>query len=252
MLGGLALRGPAEAAASLVPPETFLPGITFSSPTEGMEVLLAGEKSIGTITGGTLEYSAAGTRAGVPLVLEKRKKGFHTARQQVVTASEVALAPLARVSHVGCDFTWTLGQLAGLGAALRLALVPDSTFLAPALYVYGQPSGLPGGMAVLHADFSVVIGQYLFFPPDSPFRMGVSAGIGAIFTGIIGANAPVYSDLYLDVANLWIELNLPEMSFFLRQEAKYATGIGVNLLGRGMIMVSGFLPPLTVGVSFKS
>jgi hypothetical protein len=229
----------------------LLESITFTSPLDGMEVLLGGEKSAGVIRGGSLVYPAAGARAGEPLLVEKRKKGFHTAVQSAAAAAEVPLSPLAHKTWMGVDASWTLGQLAGAGAALRMYVVPDTLFLAPGLYVYAQPSALTGGSTVLHLDFSAVAGVYLFFPPESVFRLGVSAGMGAIFTAFPFSNVPAASDLYLNVLNLWAELNLPAFSLFFREEVKYAAGIGYNLLGSGWVMVNGSFPPLTAGVSIK-
>jgi hypothetical protein len=231
--------------------EVFLDTITFTSSMEGMEVLLGGEKSAGLIQGGSLACPAAGARAGTPLLVEKRKKGFHTSTQSVATAAEIPLSPLARKTWMSVDACWTLGQLAGAGAALRMYMVPDVFFIAPGLYVYDQPSALAGGSMVLHFDFSTVAGVYLFFPPESIFRLGVSAGIGAVFTTVPFANVPTASDLYVNILNLWAELNLPAFTVFFREEIKYAMGIGYNLLGNTMIMINGAVPPLTAGVSIK-
>jgi hypothetical protein len=63
------------------------------------------------------------------------------------------------------------------------------------------------------------------------------------------ADLPAYTDFYVDAANWWLEAGLFGTTFFIRQEFKYALGLGTNLLGQGWT-TSGF-PEMTLGVLFR-
>jgi hypothetical protein len=145
-----------------------------------------------------------------------------------------------------------MGQLLGAGSSFRLYLTPDYLFLSPAVYVSAQPPVGSGGSTITHLDAGFLVGEYLFFPPDSPFRLGVSAGIGAIFSWIPVTGTPVFFDPYVDIASLWVELSFPRVSISLRSDLRYAMGGQTpNLLGQGVILWAGFLPPISLGVMYK-
>lgn len=237
--------------------------ITFTSRQEGMEVLLGGERNVGTIKQGKLVIPARAISNGSPLLVEKRMAGYHTSWQTLYAAPVIVLTPLARKSTVAVEASWTAGEFLGGGAAARLYLFPDSLFLSAGLNVSVEPPTLPNAGTLVHYDTQVMIGQYLLFPPDSPFRMGMATGAGTIFTTSAAAGPSVYTDVFWDVVSLWGEWNLPWASFFLRSDLKYTLGIGTNLLGRGILMwnassssasgnPSSFsFPPLTLGVVVK-
>jgi len=243
-------------------PETEAAGpadIVFTSRQEGMEVVLGGERSVGTIQKGKLVIPAGAVRIGSPLLVEKRMTGYHTSWQSVAAGPEIALTPLARKSTVALEASWTAGEYLGGGAAARFYLVPDSLFVSPGLNVSFDPPVTNAG-AVVHFDTRVIVGQYLIFPPDAPFRLGVGTGFGTIFTAAAGPS--VYTDVFWDVASAWVEWNIPWVSFFLRSDLKYTLGIGTNLLGRGILTWKGAsaagsgnpsakFPPLTLGVVVK-
>ena len=235
------------AAASPQPP-----ALTFTSSQEGMEVFLPGGKSLGRISKGRLVPPVDGVDIRYPLVIEKRLDGHHSARQTVKGDGVIVLSPLARDSGFAVETNWTMGQLLGLGTALRLYLSPDTLFVAPAVYFSGQPPAGPGGHIAFHVDAGILIGVYLFFPPESLVRAGVSAGAGAIFSWVQATSLPVFFDPYVDIASLWMEANLPWFSITLRSDLKYALGgPAPNLLGQGVILWAGVLPPISLGVLFK-
>ena len=94
--------------------------------------------------------------------------------------------------------------------------------------------------------------MYLFFPPESPIRFGVSAGAGTIFSWVHSTSLPVFFDPYVDIASLWLETSLPWFAITLRSDLKYTLGGQTpNLLGQGVILLAGFLPPVSLGVLFK-
>ena len=243
---------PASAAAAL-PARSGAPAtMVFTSGQDGVEVFLSDGTSLGRIEKGALTVSAEGIDLRHPLVVEKRLDGYHSARQTTRPAPVVALSPIARASSFGLELQWTTGQLLGAGSAFRFYLSPDYLFLSPSVYVSAQPPAGSGGSTVTHLDAGFVIGEYLFFPPESPFRLGVSAGTGAIVSWTQAPGVPVFFDPYMDLVNLWIELNLQWISISLRSDLKYAIGGPTpNLLGQGVILWGGFLPPISLGVTLK-
>ena len=58
-----------------------------------MEVVVEGHKSVGRIENGTLVFQTDGLKAGTQFMVEKRQEGYHTLRQTVIAAPEVALTP---------------------------------------------------------------------------------------------------------------------------------------------------------------
>jgi hypothetical protein len=240
-------------AAPAVPARGGVPGIVvFTSRQEGVEVLLSDGTSLGRIEKGTLAVAAAGIDLRAPLVVEKRLGGYHSARQSARPAPVVALSPIARSNSFAIEAQWTAGQLLGAGSAFRFYLSPDYLFLAPSMYVSTQPPAGSGGSAITHLDAGFLVGEYLFFPADCPFRLGISAGTGAIFSWSQALGMPVFFDPYMDIVNLWIELNLPWVSISLRSDLKYAIGgPSPNLLGQGLILWAGTIPPISLGVTFK-
>ena len=61
----------------------------------------------------------------------------------------------------------------------------------------------------------------------------------------------MFTDFYLNPVSWAVEAKLWGVTMFLRQEYKYTLGVGDNLLGRDLMMVSGTMPPLTLGVLFR-
>ena len=224
--------------------------IQFTSPLEGMEVHIAGEVKAGEIKDGKLDFYSSGMTPGSPLTVEKRMDGYHAARQTVGAAETMALAPLRKKTDYAFELNTTFGQLFGFGGAARYYLIPDGIFACVSVYPYAQLPIGPGGANVLHTDAACSAGLYLFFPPDFPFRMGISTGLGGIFSAVLSSTPLAFMDLYFNVANVWLELNLDGISFHLRSEIKYALGLGGDALGRGVIRW-GVLPPLTLGVLLK-
>jgi hypothetical protein len=225
--------------------------VVFSSPDEGMEMRLAGDLSIGKISNGHASWAMDGAGAGQKVLVEKIKKGYHRSFQAVTLAPgrEIVLAPLAKEHAFAAELNWTFGQLLGAGAAIREYLVPDWFFLFQGDYFFVQPPVTFSPRAVIHDDLYLGLGGYVIFSPDSPIRLGISAGAGAIVSLLSTPGFPTYVDLYLDVANIWIEARIGGAVLFLRQDYKYSLGAGVNLLGQGW-MVNRF-PPTTLGVLFQ-
>jgi hypothetical protein len=227
------------------------PSVVFTSRDEGMNVRLSGDRDIGRVTNGRIAVPADGITAGTKVLLQKTRPGYHPAEQTVTlsTAKEIALKPLVPEHHSGLELDSTVGQLLGLGAALRSYHVPDWFFVTVGGYLWVQPPANVALRAVVHVDMFGGIGGYLFLPPDAPVRLGISTGAGFIVSAMSTPGFPGYADYYLNVLNWWLEAGFPGTTFFVRQEFKYALGMGTNLLGQGW-MINRF-PPTTLGVLFR-
>lgn len=227
------------------------PRLAFTSPDEGMEVSLSGDVEIGPIVDGRVTWPLGAIEPGARALVVKRKNGFHTSEETVslTVGKDITLRPLSRLYSRGIEMDWTLGQLLGIGTALRGYPIPDWLFISAGGYLYIQPPAAAALRAVFHSDFSMVIGGYLFLPPEAVVRLGVSTGVGTIFSSLSTPGFPLYSDFYFDVVNWWIETSFLGPRLFLRQEFKYALDLGTNLLGLGWMRPR--FPLTTLGVVFQ-
>jgi hypothetical protein len=223
--------------------------ITFTSQQDGMEVLIQGQRSAGRISNGSLVFDTHGIKAGTPLLVQKRQEGYHPLWQTIIASPEVALTPLPRENRLSLELDWTAGQLEGAGATLRWYPVPDWIMVNFAEYLYTQVPLVPGGTWPIHADSELLAGLYLFLPPESGFRFGISAGVGTILTYIPSTNLPLYTDVYINLLSLWTEWKVAGLPMFARIELKVPLGIGNSLLGLGPPIHWGpFVPPVALGV----
>ncbi|MGO9412868.1 MAG: hypothetical protein ACLQCB_19235 [Spirochaetia bacterium] len=233
--------------APQVPEPAKVSVITFLSGDEGMELSLPGDVKIGTVTNGKLTWSQAGLPEGAAFRVLKEKPGYHAEWQTVSAAAEVHLSSLARMHSNGMEADWTFGQLVGLGGTYRRYVSPDSLFLFAGGYFFTQPPLSSTGYFVYHADASLGFGGYVFFPPSAYVRLGLSTGVGADFS-LTGVGN--YTDVYWNLLNWWLETRAVGPIIFLRQEWKFTTGIGNNLLGMGWMNIQN-IPPFTLGVRFE-
>jgi hypothetical protein len=239
---------PTQAAAA-ANPAPMPAEITFVSRDEGMAVLIAGDTRAGVIADGKLTFPVGSMAVGTPLQVIKQKSGYHESAQTVKAAPQVTLTPLAKEHISAAELIWTTGQMAGLGAALRGYVVPDSFYVYAGDYLYVQTPVVPALRAILHDDLYFGFGAYLFFPPDAPLRLSLATGAGLIWSHFSQPGMPVYTDFYLDVASWTLETRILGPILFLRQDYKYTLGISTNLAGRGW-PVKGF-PLTTIGVLFQ-
>jgi hypothetical protein len=221
--------------------------ITFLSRDEGVELSLPGKIPIGSVMNGKLLWSPAELREGATFRVLKEKPGYHAEWQTVRAATEIHLSSLAKMHSNGVEADWTFGQLAGLGGTYRRYLSADDLFLFGGGYFFTQPPLSSSGLFVYHVDTSLGFGGYVFFPPNAYVRLGLSTGVGADTTF---AAVGTYTDLYWNLLNWWLETRAIGPIFFLRQEWKFATGIGNNLLGIGWMNIQ-HIPPFTLGVRFE-
>ena len=223
--------------------------ITFTSAQDGMEVVLEGAKSVGRIQNGTLVFQTGGVKAGTPLHVEKRQDGYHTVWQTVPAAPQIALAPIPRKDNLTFDAEWTLGQIEGAGAGIRWYPVPDWVFAGFSEYLFLDIPLVAGGSLPIHADSDLVVGLYLFWPPQSPFRLAVSTGAGTILTAYPGLPLPLFTDVYFNLVNLHFEWIAWGYRMFAQVQLKVPLGVGNNLLGnKGPVYWGPWFPPIALGV----
>ncbi len=224
--------------------------ITFTSPQNGMEVVVEGHKSVGRIKDGSLVFKTGGLRAGTVLQIEKQQDGYHTVWQTIHAAPEVALLPIPRKDIFAIEIDWTTGQLEGAGATMRWYVVPNWIMVGFSEYLFAQIPTVSNGSWPLHSDTELLAGLYLIWPPESPFRFGISAGVGKYLTWVPSTSLPVYSDIYINPLSIWAEYKIWGLTFLLRVQAKIALGMGTNLLGTNFISGGPLFVPVTLGVVF--
>lgn len=222
--------------------------ITFTCPQDGLEVVVEGQKSIGRIQGGSLVFQTGGVKAGTVLRLEKRREGYHTVWQTIHASPEVALAPIPIKDTWATEINWTTGQLEGAGATMRWYPVPNWIIVGFSEYLFAQIPFVPDASWPLHADSELLAGLYLFLPPESQFRFGISAGLGAILTWVPATSLPVYTDVYINALNFWAEYRIWDVTLLLRIQFKVALGLGTNVLGTNLIAGGPLGIPVTLGV----
>jgi hypothetical protein len=240
--------GPPRIEAIEVAEARGLGTIAFLSTQDGVEVLLAGEKSLGTVAGGRLEASVGLLTTGSRLELTLRKDGFHSLETAVTAIPEVRLPELLPARRFSLDLGWNNGQPLGVGAAINWFPVADWVFVGGATQVSAQlPSaGATGEYVVLHFDLGVRAGVYLVpLKPsitlfgarlDLPFRAGVVTGFGGMPSVSLSTGNPFWLDWYLMVPEPFIEVELGRTIITFRMDQRYSLGLPGSALDRGWIM----------------
>jgi len=222
--------------------------ITFTCPQDGLEVVVEGQKSAGRIQGGSLVFKTGGVKAGTVLRLEKQREGYHTVWQTVHAAPEVVLTPIPKKDTWATEIDWTTGQLEGAGATMRWYPLPNWIMVCFSEYLFAQIPFVHGASWPLHSDSELLAGLYLFWPPESAFRFGISAGFGTYLTWVPATSLPVYTDVYINLLNIWAEYRIWNVTFLLRIQGKVALGLGTNVLGANFISGGPLFIPVTLGV----
>lgn len=230
--------------------------ILFASKEEGMELSLADGTPLGTIKNGSLEVQGMGHRflSGDTLIVQKSKEGYYSETESVKlneNGQAVRLGRLTKKPDTAVLVEISEGHFPGAGVGFRRYIVPDyfyaefldAAFLQFDFYNPAKPA--------FHNDLNFVLGGYLFFSHRFPFRMGVSSGLGGILTVLPVKDSPLYIDMYLNPANLFLELNLKDWAFYARVSGKYALDLGNNLLDRGWISIPDRGPVVSLGVMKK-
>ncbi|HSV91514.1 MAG TPA: hypothetical protein VLH81_00500 [Desulfobacterales bacterium] len=264
--------GPPRIEAIEVAEARGLGTITFLSTQDGVEVLLAGEKSLGSVAGGRLEAAVGLLTTGSRLELTLRKDGFHALATAVTAIPEVRLPELLPARRYSLELGWNNGQPIGVSAAINWFPVADWVFVGAATQVSAQfpTPAATGEYAVLHFEVGARVGVYLVpLKPsitvfgaklDLPFRAGVVTGFGGMPSVSLSAGHPFWMDWYLMVPEPFIEIELGKTILTFRIDQRYSLGLPGSALDRGWIMrrvpnQSGDdtrdAVPVVLGVTFK-
>jgi len=230
--------------------------ILFTSEEEGMELSLADGTLLGTIKKGNLEVQGMDHRflLGDKIIIQKSKEGYYSQTESVrlnETDQAIHLGRLRKKTDTAVLVEISEGQLPGAGVGFRKYIVPDYFYAEVLDAAFLQFDFYNPAKPAFHNDLDLVVGCYLFFSPRSPFRLGVSSGLGGILTVLPVKDSPLYIDVYLNPANLFLELNLKNVAFYAKVVGKYSLDLGNNLLDRGWISIPDSGPVVSVGVMKK-
>jgi hypothetical protein len=265
--------GPPRIEAIEVAEARGLGTIVFLSAQDGVEVLLAGEKSLGTVAGGRLEATVGLLSTGSRLELTLRRDRYHGIETAVTAIPEIRLPALLPARRFSLDLGWNNGQPLGAGALINWFPVPDWVFVGAAVQFSAQlpPYGATGEYAVLHFDAGARAGVYLLpLKPsvrifgvtlDIPVRAGVVVGFGAMPTVSLAAGNPFWLDWYLMSPCPFVEFGTGKTVITFRMDQRYSFGLPGGALDRGWIMRRIYDPedpmsfrdyvPVVLGVTFK-
>ena len=163
---------------------------------------------------------------------------------------EPPLRPLERLVEHELTFVYTVGQFVGFGAGYSFYAIPRRLYFGAEDYFYLQLSDTTGSHTVFHDDLRVLVGLYLISVPGVPFKVGISTGLGCIFSVIAMPNSPFFTDIYFNLINISVEFRIWEATFFVREEIKLGLGITDNLLGGGFYFIRGEIPIFSFGLKF--
>jgi hypothetical protein len=264
--------GPPRIEAIEVAAARGLGTVTFHSSQDGVEVLLAGEKSLGTVAEGKLEAPVGLLSTGSRLELELSKPGFHTLTTAVTAIPDVRLPELLPARRFVVDLAWNSGQPLGLGGTARWFPVPDWVFAGGTAHLSAQvPAwGATDQYTVLHLDIGAAAGLYLLpVKPQItvfgaalklPFRLGVMTGFGALPSLSFAPGHPTWLDWYILAPTPFLEIGTGHTVFTFRTDQRYSLGLPGGALDRGWIMLrvsdesdDGIreMLPIQLGVTFK-
>jgi len=234
------------------PPAGLVERIVVSGPQEGSHVVLV-DKDFGTVSGGRLVVPYTQFTVGTSIPVRVIKDGYHTYTGTLPLPTpqvNLAIPPLHRETRMDLDLRWSLGFAYGIGLGARFHVIPDSTYVGLEGYRSLEATSFNSNL-VRHYDVNAQIGQYIFFPYSSFFRIHVSLGAGVIITNVEGLAGREYTDYYIVVGDPTAEFTVFGVKLFVRPDIHYSLGLGYNLLGREWIRTPYGLPPLTIGAGLS-
>jgi hypothetical protein len=191
--------------------------ITVLSEQEGMEIYLGEGKYLATIEDGKAVLPFIPVKVGTELPIVKQKEGYYSEIQNMTLDKlepEIELSPIKIQSRYGLEFGWDPTRFLGLDVGFRYYLDPDWIFLRGDNHFWVQ-TNFRGSAPIFHDDIRATFGAYLFLGHESFFRIGIAAGIGCILTLVPGAaNAPLFTDFYINISDFWLELNFGTFSLY--------------------------------------
>lgn len=268
-----AFTGPPRIEAIEVAAARGLGTVTFHGEQDGVEVVLAGEKSLGTITDGSLEAAVGLLSTGSRMELELRKSGFHTVKTAVTAIPEVILPDLLPARRFSADIVWNSGQPFGVGGTFSWYPIPDWVYVGGATELSAQiPAWDSGDLhTVLHFEVGARAGAYILpIKPQIrifgatlklPFRLGVTTGFGAMPSLSLAPGHSWWLDWYILMPSPFLEIGTGHTVVTFRTDQRYSLGLPGSAIERGWMMrqipdsdeSDGYREqlPIQLGVTFK-
>jgi hypothetical protein len=265
--------GPPRIEAIEVAAARGLGTVTFLGDQDGVEVLLAGEKSLGTTADGRLEAAVGLLSTGSRMELELRKSGFHTLTTAVTAIPEIRLPEMLPARRFSADIVWNNGQPIGAGGTFNWYPIPDWVFVGGAAELSAQipPWGSADLYTVLHFEAGARTGAYILpMKPQItlfgatlklPFRLGVVAGFGAMPTLSLAPGHSWWLDWYILIPSLFLEIGTGHTVITFRTDQRYSLGLPGAAIEQGWMMrkvpddseEDGYREqlPIQLGVTFK-
>ncbi|MBN2351144.1 MAG: hypothetical protein JXD23_01145 [Spirochaetales bacterium] len=228
----------------------YVQRIVVLSGDEGAEIWVNGVVRVGVITDGRLELPFQRLNLGSKFTVVQRKPGYYDDTEEFILDREwmeLPLRPLERKVEHELTFVYTVGQFVGFGAGYSFYAIPRQLYFGAENYFFLQLSDTMGSHTVFHDDLRALVGLYLISVPGMAFKVGISTGVGCIFTMIAMPDSPLYTDIYFNVININVEFRLWEVTFFVREEMKLGLAVTNNLLGGGFYFIRGEIPIFSFG-----
>jgi hypothetical protein len=229
----------------------YVKEIILYSKDEGAEIWLKGKEKLGVIKNGQLILPYMPLALGSTIEIEKKKPGSYDSSETLTLTqekNEITLAPMERIYGSGLYFTWTTGQFVGLGVGYMGNVNERYIYWGVENYFFLQAGRTKDMHPVIHDDIRGFMLLKYRFAEGFPFTVSYSYGLGVIFSLLDAKGSPLYTDFYLNPANLHLEYAVNDYVIFLRIEYKIALGLGRNLLGTNVISIADGWPLFTLGV----
>jgi hypothetical protein len=231
----------------------YVQRIVVLSGDEGAEIWVNGVVRVGVVADGRLELPFQRLNLGSKFVVVARKSGYYDDTEEFTLDEEwmeLPLRPLERKVDSELSFIYTVGQFIGFGAGYSFYAIPRQLYFGAENYFFLQLSDTLGSHAVVHDDLRVLMGLYLLSTPGVAFKVGISTGLGCVFSFIAMPDTPLYTDIYFNLININVEFRIWEVTFFVREEMKLGLAITNNLLGGGFYFIRGEIPIFSFGLKF--
>lgn len=194
--------------------------VVFYSKDEGAELYLGGEKLIGTIEDGKLEYTG---KANTSMDIVIKKEHYHDHTQSFTVEEEDAEFDLERLYW---KTKWDIGtqvminQPLGLNVTFRYHFIPDwlalytrvGAYYLPPTYMPNQ-TVIPEGFSIL-GDVTAGIGGYAFTPLRWPFRVYLHLAVRGEYNWSSNYEFPGVLSFSVLGGGWFFEMNLPRLIFY--------------------------------------
>lgn len=231
--------------------------ILLTPSQSGVEIFLLGsDELIGITDTEVIELPYHPIPNDQEIVLLLKKEGYYDSEISVTISEpdiELRLSPLKQKTKDAVITSWNLSQFYGLNGAWRRYFIEDSLYMNLGGAFFLSPALNDDEFTFMHFDIQALIGYYIpFGKQSSPFRIGLSIGVGNIFSFGFGPEKWFYYDFYINWLNVYVELNFSKVAFYVSIDNRFAFGGQNAILSKGSVLpAGGEFPLLSVGVVWK-